>query len=99
MVMVGVHAEAIYRYATYPASNLSVNQSYLITGAYDGDGKVWIWVNNNTQDAIAAGPYTDGVEQNDSIALLGADPQTTDAPRYYFDGRIQLAVLQAWANH
>jgi hypothetical protein len=95
----GVHVSGSYRYATYPADKLKNDRSYLITGAYDGKGSVWIWIDNSDAGTTKAGPYTADVTRNNSPVLLGADPQGNGPPRYFFDGQIQLVVLQDWANH
>lgn len=95
----GVYVDGAYRYATWPASGLTTNQSYLITGAYDGDGSVWLWVNNSSGSTTSAGPYAGGVVPNDSAVMVGADPQAGAAPRFFFSGKLQMALVQKWANH
>ena len=94
-----VHVDGSYRYATYPASQLNTKESYLVMGCYDGDGAVRIWVNNNDSGSTTDGPYDKGVSRNDSPVLIGADPEGNGAPRYFFDGQIQRALLQNWSDH
>jgi glycerophosphoryl diester phosphodiesterase len=94
----GVHVNGGYQYATYPTSKLTTTQSYVVTGAYDGDGGVWLWVNNDATSSTTAGPFSAGVTQNDSPILVGADPEV-GSPRFYFSGKIQTALVQKWANH
>lgn len=94
----GVFVSGTYRYATYPASKLSTSQSYIVTGAYDGDGGVYIWVNNALTDSTSGGSFTGGVTPSSVPVLLGADPETT-GQRYYFSGSLRSALVQRWANH
>jgi len=95
----GVYVAGSYRYATYPAGQLSGTRSYLITGAFDGDGGTWLWVDNDASATTSAAAVTGGVVQNDSTMLLGADPQGAAAPRFFFSGKIQMVLVQKWANH
>jgi hypothetical protein len=95
----GVYVNGGYQYATYPVSKLTTSQSYVITGAYDGDGGVWLWVNNSAADSTTAGPFTAGVTANDSPILIGADPQGAASQRFHFSGQIQTAIVQSWVNH
>ncbi len=95
----GVHVTDSYRYATYPAGQLNGTQSYFVTAAFDGEGGTWLWVNNDSSASTSAAAVTGGATQNDSTMLLGADPQGTATPRFFFSGRIQMALVQKWANH
>ncbi len=95
----GVHVNGAYEYATYPAASLNTTDSYLITGAYDGNGAVRLTI-DNSEAGVTVGPsITGGVTQNDSLVLVGADPQTTSAPRFFFDGKLQMLTVQRWADH
>ncbi len=94
----GVFVEGEYRYATYPASKLDGSQSYFIIGAYDGDGAVRMWINNDATGTTASGSFKAGVVQNDVPVLLGADPQVGPS-RFFFDGKVQMALVQNWKNH
>ncbi len=94
----GVHVSGAYQYATYAASNFNDTDSYLLIGAYDGNGSVRLWV-NNAEVGTPAGPFTAGVTQNQSPVTLGADPQGAVDTRFYFNGKIQMAMLQTWADH
>jgi len=87
-----------YVYATYPASYLNLDDSYFLTGAYDGDGGIWLWI-NNTHDNVTNGSATGGVAQNDSPVLLGADPQGAQSSRFHFSGKIQQACVLRWGAH
>jgi glycerophosphoryl diester phosphodiesterase len=95
----GVFVDGAYQYATYPASKLTTTRSYVVTGAYDGDGQVWIWVDDDATDSTKAGPVTGGVTQDDSLLLVGADPQGAGAPRFFFSGKLRSLLVQKWANH
>lgn len=98
----GVHVGGSYSYATIPTSALDTTSSYLLTGAYDGDGSVWLWVNDSAAQATQGGPVTGGVTVNASRVLLGADPQDGATPvsqQYYFSGKVQMALVQKWAGH
>lgn len=95
----GVFVGDEYRYATYPANKLQSGPSYIVTGAYDGDGSVWIWVNNSSADSTTAGPVKGGVKQNDSPIVIGADPQGPTSTRFYFSGKVQMVLVQNWTDH
>ena len=94
----GAHVGGSYLYATYPASNLDTTSSYLITAAYDGDGAVRMWINNSDAGVTPSASVTGGVTTNDVPILIGADPESP-GERFFFDGKIQLALVQSWANH
>lgn len=95
----GVRVDGKYYYATYNANSLQVGPSYLITGAYDGDGDVWLWINNNAASVTKVKPPKMGVTQNDVPVIIGADPQEVGDPRFFFNGKVQMALVQKWANH
>jgi hypothetical protein len=46
----------------------------------------------NTTSSSAEGAIT----ANDVLMQLGADPQDPDAPRFFLEGAIQTALVQAW---
>lgn len=95
----GVRVDGKYHYAKYPASKLQIGPSYLITGAYDGNGDVWLWVNNSAADTDKPGTLNEGVAQNDVPITIGADPQGDGSVRYHFNGYVQMALVQKWADH
>lgn len=95
----GVRVNGKYEYATYPATKLKPGSSYWITGAYDGNGRAWIWVDNSSADSTRTGELRGGVEQNDDPIVLGADPEPDGSTRFYFTGNIQMALVQKWADH
>lgn len=87
-----------YQYASIPTSFLSTARAYFITCAYDGDGGVRMWIDNddaNVTIAMASG----GIVNNDVPILIGADPQPGGNARYFFQGEIQLVLVQAWGDH
>ena len=105
-----------YRYHTYPVAGapaggcnnangsfskaLNTTDSYVLTGVYDGDGGVYLLINNqcaSTSRPIALGsPVANGVS-----SIIGADPQpdASTGARFYFDGYIQQAQVQRWGEH
>lgn len=94
----GVHVAGAYRYAQCPASRFNLTDSYFITGAYDGDGGVRLWVNNHDEGieiALARG----GVTRNDTPVVLGADPQGQRDRRFFFSGKVQQVQVQRWGAH
>lgn len=97
VVRFGVHIGGDYRYAQVKTSRLDLNKSHLITGAYDGNGSVWLFINNQTREKV--GPFSEGVALNDSPIVIGADPQGTSSSRYFFSGDVQHVVILNWTNH
>ncbi len=87
-----------YREASVPASALSTSRSHFITCAYDGDGGVRMWI-DNVDTGVTIVTVTGGISNNDVPITLGADPQPGGAVRSFFDGEIQMALVQAWGNH
>jgi hypothetical protein len=93
----GVYIGGGYKYAYYPMSQVNNTDSYFIIGAYDGEGPVWLWVNND--EGTPAGPCKGGVVRNNSPVVVGADPQGAINRRFYFRGKVQQVVVQSWRNH
>jgi hypothetical protein len=104
----GVHVNGAYRYHAYdvaatglaaPNAALNGTDGYLLVGAYDGDGGVYLWIDN----AVVGngGTHTGGVTASGQPTLGGADPQPADAlgARFFFDGLIQVLGVQAWGDH
>ena len=87
-----------YVYGSVPASLLNTTDSFLLTGGYDGDGNVWLWVDHSI-DSLTKGQAQGGVGLNDSPVLLGADPQGTESSRFHFSGKVQQVQVQAWGPH
>jgi glycerophosphoryl diester phosphodiesterase len=87
-----------YVYGTVPVSVLNTTDSFLLTGAYDGDGGVWLWVNHSS-DNLTKGQAFGGVGLNNSPVLLGADPQGTASSRFHFSGKVQQVQVQRWGQH
>lgn len=94
----GVHVGGSYRYATHPLSSLNGTNGYLITGCYDGDGKVRLWV-DNTESASPAGPFTGGVLNTNVPVTGGADPQASGATRFHLSAKVQLFQVLRWGAH
>jgi hypothetical protein len=95
----GVHVGSRYHYAERSLSGIDSNQAHTIIGAYDGNGRVRMWLNHSDDGVDESDSLTDGVTRNDSPVTLGADPEGTSATRYHFSGRIQTAQLQTWRDH
>ncbi|MBU1239467.1 hypothetical protein KKF84_16155 [Myxococcota bacterium] len=104
----GVRVGGTYVYHTYniaatglSAPNASINgaDGYFLVGAYDGNGGVYLWVDNELGGI--SGNTSGGVEPSGQPTLLGADPQPGSDlnARFYFDGLIQSASVQAWGDH
>lgn len=92
----GVFVADQYRYATVPADwVLNTDAGFFIIGSFNGNGPVRLWV-DNVGDSIVGDEATGGVVNNDSLLLLGADPQGDAPPRYHFDGAIQQAMVLRW---
>jgi len=87
-----------YLYGSVPASLLNTTDSFLLTGAYDGDGGVWLWVNHSS-DNLTKDQAFGGVGLNNSPVLLGADPQGVGSSRFHFSGKVQQVQVQAWGAH
>jgi hypothetical protein len=92
----GVRVGGSYIYGTYPAASIDSADSHFLIGAYDGDGGVRIWVDGNQG---TAGSASGGVTQNNVDVLLGADPQGPSGTRFFFQGKIQQALVQNWTAH
>ena len=95
----GVHVAGMYHYADVSVGDLDPNHSHFIMGAYDGSGRVRLWVNNSDGGVDESGILYGGVTQNDVPVLVGADPQGLTDTRYHFTGRVQMAMLQHWRDH
>ena len=95
----GVHIDGEYRYAERTLVGLDTTVSHFIMGAYDGDGRVRLWLNNSDSLVDETAEYDSGVTENDSPVRLGADPEGSTSTRYHFTGRIQMAMLQKWRDH
>lgn len=93
----GVHINGEYRYVTVDAGQFSTDRSYYLTGAYDGDGGVRLYL--NSKQIGAGSSYTGGVTWNDSPVVLAADPQGAYDTRFHADIEVQMVSVQDWWNH
>ncbi len=103
----GVHAGGSYQYHAVPVRNTGLAQNpslnsadgYLLIGAYDGDGGIYLWIDNELPPGHPSA--TGSVRDSGQPALLGADPQPTSPlkARFFFDGLIQRAVVLRWGPH
>jgi hypothetical protein len=57
-----------------------------------------MWIDND-ESGVTATTATGGITNNDVPVILGADPQGGGAPRFFFDGEIQMALAEAWGAH
>ncbi len=94
----GVYVGGGYVYGTVPASKLNTTDSFVLTGCYDGDGGVWLFVDHSSAD-LTKGSAKGGVVQNDSPVRIGADPQGAAATRFHFSGKVQQIQVQTWGSH
>ena len=95
----GVRVGGEYHYATYPARSLNGTDSYWITGAYDGDGAVRMWVNNSDDGVTTSDGIAGGVVNNNSPIVIGADPQGAVERRFHISAKIQRVNIQRWGDH
>jgi glycerophosphoryl diester phosphodiesterase len=95
----GVHVDGSYHYAEKSLSGLDTRLSHTIMGAYDGDGRVRLWLNHSDDGVDESSTLLGGVTSNDSPVTLGADPEGPEDTRFHFSGRIQTAMLQQWRDH
>ncbi|MCE7937906.1 hypothetical protein DCC79_04315 [bacterium] len=73
------------------------DETYRLTGAYDGAGGVFLFIDNRCPD-VARPSITGGVAPNDVPIMVGADPPPA-AARFFFDGYVQSVDVQWWGNH
>ena len=95
----GVRIRDDYVYATYPASRLNGTDAFWITGCYDGDGAVRMWINNSDDNVDASGSMNGGVVNNNSPIVIGADPQGAIERRFHLSAKIQRVNIQSWRDH
>lgn len=104
----GVHVNGGYRYHSYNVHDTNVGgindslngaDGYFLIGAYDGNGGVYLWIDNRRNDW--GGSYLGGVTRNNAAIMVGADPQPSAnmGARYFFDGLIQHVSVQRWDDH
>jgi hypothetical protein len=95
----GVRVGGRYYYATYPAAALNGTDAFWITGAYDGDGAVRMWVNNSDDGVTTSEAVVGGVVNNNSPIVIGADPQGAEVRRFHSSAKIQRVNVQRWRDH
>ena len=95
----GVRIRDDYVYASYPASRLNGTDAFWITGCYDGDGAVRMWINNSDDNVDASGSMNGGVVNNNSPIVIGADPQGAIERRFHLSAKIQRVNIQSWRDH
>ncbi|WP_165855682.1 hypothetical protein [Marinobacter sp. JSM 1782161] len=93
----GVHVDGAYRYVTYDASALGEGNSYYVTGAYDGNGGVRLYI--NSAQISAGNSFNTEVTRNNSPVVLAADPQGASDTRFHSNINVQMLSIQDWANH
>lgn len=79
---------------------LNETDAYFLTGAYDGDGGVYLFINNKCAGA-ARPAISGGVTESGVASIAGADPEASESTqaRYYYDGYMQQASIQLWGDH
>ena len=77
---------------TGPAADLDDRGSHIITGAYDGDGGIHLWVDSRHH---AGDSFKGGVRRNDVRVVVGAEP----GGRSPFQGKIQRVQILNWTDH
>jgi hypothetical protein len=82
-------------FATVPASSLNTVDSVLVTGAYDGDGGVRLWVNNRQ---TRTEPYALGgiAPLSLPVGLAGDPMDVAGKAGRRFQGDIQRISVHAW---
>ncbi len=95
----GVRVDGSYAYATRSTSALSTSALHMVMGAYDGNGRVRLWLDASDSGVSESGSLSGGVDTNDSPIRIGADPEGTSSTRFFFDGQIQMISVQKWRNH
>lgn len=104
----GAHINGAYRYHSYnvnstglasPNNSLNGSDGYFLVGAYDGDGGLYLWIDN--QKVGNGGTYTGTVTANNVDMMVGADPQpsATRKARFFFNGLIQQVSVLRWNAH
>jgi hypothetical protein len=111
----GVHVGGGYVYHEYPVTGgtagacssrypelvapLAPSGSYLLAGAYDGSGDVYLFINNRCA-AAPVSTASGAVTANAGVQpLVGADPEPGGMARSFFDGLVQQAQVQLWGDH
>ncbi|MCW8093441.1 hypothetical protein [Alteromonas sp. ASW11-130] len=108
IIRFGVRVNGKYRYKTYDIAstglgglNQRINGSdgYFIVGAYDGDGGLYLWIDNKRDNSLSQ--YAGGVESSNVNIFIGADPQPSASrdTRFFFDGLIQHVSVIDWGHH
>jgi hypothetical protein len=104
----GVYVKGAYHYATSPPISPTIfpptilldnTHSYFIIGAFDGKGKVRLFVDNKLVATSTGEELTGGVGLSASPIVIGADPQGLKDRRYFFNGKIQQVMVQRWNDH
>lgn len=91
----GVKVNRDYHYSFYPVENLNTEETYLIVGAYDSDGSVELWINQEMTDVKMA--HTRGAVYTESSPIvIGNGVEEKNAG---FMGKIQMALVQFWGKH
>ncbi len=84
----------------YFTAALNGTSSYVVTGAYDGSGGVYLFIDNRCVAATAPSA-SGGVAASAVQVLVGADPQPSSSSQaqFYFDGLLQTASVSSWGAH
>ena len=97
-----IHVDGEYRFAMIPADALEPNRTYLITGAYDGDGVVELLVDGRRDYAGATWQsvqeeVTGPITVNTLPVCVGADPyKIPGVMRNHLLGWVQRVMVLGW---
>ena len=91
----GVKVGRAIKYSFFPAEYLNEDESYLIVGAYDSDGSVELWVNQDMEN-VRMSHTRGGLQTKETPIVIGNAVANKNAS---FIGKIQLAVVQVWGQH
>ncbi len=72
-------------------------QSYLITGAYDGDGRVRLWIDHRVCGVAPSGALRGPIEATGDPLILGARRAIGGRPATpAFRGKIRHLMVRGW---
>jgi len=86
-----------YVYGSIPLSQLNTSDSFFLTGAYDGDGGVWLWV-NHSDEGLTRGQAQGPVRAVEGPAIDNSGSTYGDSVSR-FPGRVDQYQVQTWGPH
>ena len=94
----GVHVDDEWVYASYPMALFQEDRSYIIIGAFSGDGDVHLLVDFNTDFVSTRYSFGD-VTSNDLPITIGAYLTSDLEHEAFSSGFIQMIQIQNWEDH